>query len=272
MMIGTDPEWFVQEKSSVVAICGKIGGTKNEPLTFGDSENPGFKYHEDNVCIELAVPPEPDEYTATETLYHGLKLLDSKLKENGLRRATGDARLFPASQLTHKNAKTFGCDPDYDAYTGGFDTRAGIDLAALGGWRFAGGHIHLGGQFNCPPFVVALLADLCIGTRYVASEPMTERRKYYGQPGIFRPKPYGVEYRTLGNRWTRNQDTVFDTYTRARSLGQWLEATPASRIKRLTDSINWTVVREYMMNGSADTSAAILEPERKKARQAGLLV
>jgi hypothetical protein len=29
----------------------------------------------------------------------------------------------------------------------------------------------------------------------------TERRKLYGKPGAFRPKPYGCEYRVLSNAW-----------------------------------------------------------------------
>jgi hypothetical protein len=28
-----------------------------------------------------------------------------------------------------------------------------------------------------------------------------ERRKLYGKPGAFRPKPYGCEYRVLSNAW-----------------------------------------------------------------------
>lgn len=269
--VGCDPEWFVQEKSTVVAACGKIGGTKNAPLTFGDSENPGFKYHEDNVCVELAVPPESDEYNATETLVHGIRLLDKKLKEKGLRRYTiVDSFNFPTGKLKHKGATTFGCDPDYDAYTGGFDTRPTIDIAALRGWRFAGGHIHLGGEFNCPPFVAALMMDLCVGTRQIQFEPRTsKRREYYGQPGIFRPKPYGIEYRSPGNSWTANQDTIFDTYTRTMRTIQFLEGTPAKRIKKITDGVNWITVREYLANGNRDTSAAMMQDVWKTARKLG---
>ncbi len=36
----------------------------------------------------------------------------------------------------------------------------------------------------------------------------TERRGMYGKAGAFRPKPYGVEYRTLSNAWLSNDERI----------------------------------------------------------------
>jgi hypothetical protein len=48
-----------------------------------------------------------------------------------------------------------------------------------------------------------------------------DRRKMYGQPGAFRVKPYGVEYRVLSNAWLRNklvQKWIFDATIRSFEL------------------------------------------------------
>jgi hypothetical protein len=43
--------------------------------------------------------------------------------------------------------------------------------------------------------------DFYLGLPSLLFDHDQERREMYGQAGAFRPKPYGVEYRVLSNRW-----------------------------------------------------------------------
>ena len=84
-----------------------------------------------------------------------------------------------------------------------------------GNVRTCGGHIHLGGDFQCPDFVAALFAELFLGV--FGRLPMnfkSVRQRWYGQPGIFRSKPYGIEYRTPDSSWT--SDTSYMEYIELR--------------------------------------------------------
>jgi hypothetical protein len=53
--------------------------------------------------------------------------------------------------------------------------------------------------------------DLFIGISSLLVDPdesAARRRELYGRAGCHRPKPYGVEYRTVGNFWTRSPNLV----------------------------------------------------------------
>jgi hypothetical protein len=48
---------------------------------------------------------------------------------------------------------------------------------------------------------MARLMDLFVYMPLCRHDPQPLRKEYYGQPGIFRAKPYGMEYRTPSNNW-----------------------------------------------------------------------
>lgn len=50
--------------------------------------------------------------------------------------------------------------------------------------------------------------DLHLGVPSLVLDKDTERRKLYGKAGAFRPKPYGVEYRTLSNFWIWSEENI----------------------------------------------------------------
>jgi hypothetical protein len=41
------------------------------------------------------------------------------------------------------------------------------------------------------------------------------RRELYGKAGAFRPKPYGVEYRVLSNRWLNSEALIRWVYNQS---------------------------------------------------------
>lgn len=68
-------------------------------------------------------------------------------------------------------------------------------------WHYAGGHLHFSYEADIPPQCMALLCDLYIGLPTAKYDPQVERRKIFGWPGLYRETSYGIEYRTLSNRW-----------------------------------------------------------------------
>ena len=54
--------------------------------------------------------------------------------------------------------------------------------------------------------------DHTLGVYSVLWDKDDKRRSMYGKAGSFRPKPYGMEYRTLSNRWIFNTDLIRFVY------------------------------------------------------------
>lgn len=107
----------------------------------------------------------------------------------------------------------FGCDPDASIWPRQVDPRK-ID-ASTHQYRYFGGHIHLGFPLDNPEEFykdtnnlrrMVVLADGILGVVGIIIDSSVNsgahtRRKVYGQPGVYRPQPHGIEYRTLSNTW-----------------------------------------------------------------------
>jgi hypothetical protein len=253
--IGADPEFFIFDNRSgeygqIIECVGLIPGTKEQPFDLGD----GFAAHEDNVCAELMIPPSTSPNVFADNIQKGKKLIkDTFLKKHFAFRTIG-AHKFPKYRLESKQAKHFGCEPDHDAYVAG-KARIAPDSLRKGTYRFAGGHIHIGGEFNCPPFVAALLCDVWITipsmyplkpTSAYASVVGKERLKWYGKAGIFRPKPYGIEYRTPSNWWTYNGTSAAHQADRALRVGHWMEHNSATQIRNAVQNTDWLAVKKLI--------------------------
>lgn len=108
----------------------------------------------------------------------------------------------------------FGCDPDKSIWPREVNP-SDID-AATHPYRYFGAHIHFGFPVENPGVFyqdadnikrMILLADGYLGLLgmlfdHKHSYAAKRRREVYGQPGVFRPQPHGIEYRTLSNSWT----------------------------------------------------------------------
>ncbi|HUP80335.1 MAG TPA: hypothetical protein VM260_17400, partial [Pirellula sp.] len=83
------------------------------------------------------------------------------------------------------------------------------------------GHIHIGWGSGFSPdslehigvcAEIAKQLDYTVGLYSLEYDDDKTRREMYGKPGSFRPKPYGMEYRTLSPLWlkeTRHTSMVY---------------------------------------------------------------
>ena len=253
--LGADPEFFLYDQDygnygAVKPCVGIIPGTKESPHDLGD----GYGVHEDNVMVELMVPPTSTIGSFASSIEIGKAAIQSACLTDKQVLQCYSAWEFYTRELNTKQAKTFGCEPDFDAYTSGKMRRVPRKLHNSN-WRSAGGHVHLGGDFNCPNFVGALLADVFI-TLYshldtgnstpTGSHGFTERTKWYGQPGIYRDTAYGFEYRTPNNLWCQDYLSSEIMGDRCMRLCYYLENNSATQIREAIRQINWLAIQELL--------------------------
>lgn len=209
LTLGCDPEIFLADVNGrLKASCGLIGGTKESPapLPLGD----GYCVQEDNVAIEFNIPPAPDAKTFIHSIGETLDFLSQSVDMMyGFKLVRTSAESFPQEELVSAAAKVFGCDPDYNAWTGKRNPRPRADDPTL---RSCGGHIHVGGydKNSVKSEEIIKCMDAFLGVPSVLMDEGEKRRLLYGKRGAYRDKPYGCEYRTLSNFW------VFDP-----RLRQW---------------------------------------------------
>jgi len=200
--VGFDPEVFLKNKDGkFISAVGLVGGSKEHPKSIGN----GCYVQEDNVAVEFNTPPvDVFEDKAAEKIKGYFQyvmdwLEENVCKPNGLVIATEASAIFDDDQLQTEAAKTFGCDPDYNAYTGQENSKP----IGPQGLRTCGGHIHVG-YGNCNKelnkYIIKYL-DQELGLHSVLEDTDSRRRILYGKAGAYRDKSYGVEYRTLSNYW-----------------------------------------------------------------------
>jgi len=204
--IGCDPEVFLQDATGAyISAIGRIGGTKQDPrpLPIGN----GFAVQEDNVALEFNIPPAGSANEFKESMNKVKAYLQHEINSMGLHFAKESATLFPYSQLLDPSALVFGCDPDYNAWTEKRNPRPRATNKQL---RSCGGHIHIGKVFNSAADQIKFIKhmDLFAGVPSVLMDNGELRKQLYGKAGAFRPKTYGVEYRTLSNYWIFNDSLI----------------------------------------------------------------
>lgn len=199
--LGADPEMFMADNvGALKASCGKIGGTKAQPQPLGIGD--GFAIQEDNVAIEFNIPPARSAQEFVENLRKAVTEIAGGIKlMYNYEIVNLSAASFPAEELTSDAAKEFGCDPDFNAWTGSKNPRP---KAADPNLRSCGGHVHVGYDTTKAAFDQAALIramDLYLGVPSVLMDNGELRKQLYGKAGAHRCKPYGVEYRTMSNFW-----------------------------------------------------------------------
>ncbi len=205
---GADPELFlIDTEGKLRASCGLIGGTKAHPqplVALGE----GFAVQEDNVAIEFNIPPASSAKEFQESIRKTMThLLDSVGMMYGFRLSTLSAASFPIEELHSPAAQEFGCEPDFNAWTGNKNPRPKADDKTL---RSCGGHVHVGFDRKLVDSKQLIKAmDLFLGVPSVIMDSGELRKTLYGKAGAYRDKPaYGVEYRTLSNFWVNDDRLI----------------------------------------------------------------
>lgn len=211
--IGCDPEFFLKFKDMFVpAYITGISGSKKEPTKL----NTGGAVQVDGMALEFNIPPVTngkDFYDLTkETLFEIRKMVDKDLEFVFVPEATFPQVDFDATPAQYKE---LGCDPDYDAWANGLE-KTPPEGSGNKPFRTAGGHLHFGWidmggmhDFDCrdPRHIYDcnyLIKGLEQSDYYFVEHERaiwSGRARLYGSVGSYRPKPYGVEWRTPSNMW-----------------------------------------------------------------------
>lgn len=255
VQLGGDPEFFVRnvKTGDIVPSCGLIGGDKGSGLEVG----PGVRWLEDNVSVELNFDPIQDGEMFGWTLANSyMPFLVHELEKRNLSPVFVPSHTFKVEDLVHPKAMTFGCEPDFCAYD--VDTKKPRDVDSMGFKmeRFCGGHLHLAfnNRDDIPIWAIAMLMDAYVGLPMVCVEKQGSRRASYGLAGLYRPKPYGIEYRVLSNfwleqawlLWTKNEGSSINTRNvwlnhfamSVMSLGRSIETDPMT-VSKLFTRLPW---------------------------------
>jgi len=202
MRLGCDPEvLLIDSVGKFISAVGLIGGSKDFPRDIGE----GCAVQEDNVTVEFNTPPcqSADEYV--RSINYNLDYIRSEVARLGLTVLIEPSAVYEKDQLTTEGAKTFGCEPDFNAWKGGEQNPR--PKAKNPNLRSAGGHIHI----ECAGLdilEVVKAMDWFVGCQMLEFDKDEGRRKLYGKAGAFRKKSYGVEYRTASNKWIADEEKI----------------------------------------------------------------
>jgi hypothetical protein len=250
--LGTDPEVFVfdTKKNHIISAIGLIGHGKHNPKPLSD---PKFTVQEDNVLLEFNTPPVSSRGDFLEAIAKGIQLLQNEALQAGQIIKIQSSAFLPNDQLTHPSANIFGCDPDFNAWTGVIN---GPPAMPENGLRTAGGHVHVGytlnEEYDREPINTQIVRwmDLYLGVPSILMDTDKDRRRLYGKAGAHRPKPYGVEYRTLSSFWLGSAARVgwvYDQTMRAISMvdgENLLTEKDGARICKAINEQDYKTIRE----------------------------
>lgn len=232
---GVDMEVFIQHKvtGEIVSAEGMIPGTKKEPRVF-DPNNRYFATSLDNVLAEFCIPPTTNREQFFAYLQKGLQYINSILPDDYCT-AIYPAAILDSKWLQTEQARVFGCEPDFNAYQGNINIKPECDNKNL---RSAAGHIHISYEGATPfdeeklelyepdPFRCTIIKalDLFLSIPLVVMEPDNQRKQLYGKAGAFRPKQYGLEYRTISNYYLQTKELTYWAHDAVMAAIDWLNA------------------------------------------------
>lgn len=214
--IGADPEFFLRRNGELVSAHGMVPGTKEAPHKVD-----GGAIQVDGMALEFNINPATTNEEFVDNIQTVLKSFREYLPaKEGWEFDFSPVAEFGADVINAqpKAARILGCEPDYNAWTGGVNPKPDADMP----FRTASGHIHIGWtededalhpeHFEACTMLTKQL-DLFLPPVFKFLDLDTKRRELYGQLGAFRPKSYGVEYRVLSNHWLTSpklMEMVFD--------------------------------------------------------------
>lgn len=225
ILIGADPEAFIALNGKPMSAHDTIPGTKEKPHPV---EGLG-SIQVDGMAVEFNVEPTDNVDVFVQRTRDLMAHIEKILAVPRIIDLPSVHFSKDIMAATPRDALRLGCEPDFCSYTLAENPRP----RAHPRLRTAGGHVHLGWSSNLDPTspahrdacagLVGLL-DHYLGVPSVLLDKDRERRQLYGAAGAFRPKPYGVEYRTLSNFWIHNPALIKWVFEQSqKAYRSWVE-------------------------------------------------
>lgn len=203
-LIGADPEYFLKKDGKFVSAHGLLPGDKKNPtkVPFGATQI-------DGMAIEFNIEAAKNEQEWMRNINSVLEILLNTLPDYEHVFCPVAEFGFEYIKAQPEKAKELGCEADWDAYTVAVNPRPNGELP----FRSAAGHIHFGipeaggeapvDDMDYIGWIAAKVRELdfYVGLPSLFYDNDTKRRELYGKAGAFRPKRYGMEYRTPSNQW-----------------------------------------------------------------------
>lgn len=251
VLVGADPELFMKhpDNGAFVSAHDRIPGTKWEPhkVPFGAVQV-------DGTALEFNIDPA----TSVEEFVHHINAVrDTMVKMvPGYNVVAEPTARFDPDYFKFEipsSARELGCNPDFNGWTETVNPRPDPQGEPF---RTASGHLHIGWTEGADVedrdhFLlcckVARQLDYYLGMYSLLWDKDATRRQLYGKAGAFRPKPYGMEYRVLSNRWLDNDALmrwIYNTIQVAMAdgfAGLWAEDTYGDIAREVIDNnlVDW---------------------------------
>tara|TARA_R110000851_G_scaffold115675_4_gene241615 strand:- start:1213 stop:2022 length:810 start_codon:yes stop_codon:yes gene_type:complete len=210
--IGADPEIFVKDGGGFVSAHDLVQGTKENPYPVDKGA-----VQVDGMALEFNIDPASSPEEFEDNINTVMAQLGSMI---------GDLEFLKESSVTFdkeflvgvpRENLALGCEPDYNAYT----QQPNPPPSEGELMRTTGGHVHVGGFttgdircaiHNYSAGMLAKALDETLGIYSLFWDNDDKRREMYGQAGAYRPKTYGMEYRTLSNKWIFRPELIRFVY------------------------------------------------------------
>jgi hypothetical protein len=268
IMIGTDPEYFMINKTSkkLVSAIPFIKGGKHDPIKLPS----GSSLQSDNVAVEFATPPA----SGGEDFINKLRVALTETYKSipkGYDLIASPSAKFDPEELKDPKACEFGCMPDYCAWEMKVNEPPMHEDATF---RSCGGHIHVGclnedGELidESTSFLLEIEGKVkmvkgmdlfhgIISTVLDNSPESIERRTLYGKAGCHRPTEYGVEYRALSNYWTK---TPYSSMLMSSLTDDVVDIILSGKLEELIEEVGADDIRRIINTGNVEDAKSVIE-------------
>lgn len=207
LTIGSDPEVFLQDKNgNVASVIGIIGGSKKKPINIGK----GCFIQEDNILAEGNIPPCRTKEEFLNNLNYIKDYISLVVSPLNLELRFSSSELVSESILMEDKANIFGCASSFNCITEDISSLSEMPEEYFN-MRSSGFHIHYG--WDNPTYeqrvAVVLLHEIFVSLpRVLEDNDNYNRRAFYGKFGDSRMKEYGVECRSLGGYFMKDDESI----------------------------------------------------------------
>ena len=209
ILVGADPELFMKNPNTgaFVSAHDRVPGTKYEPFKV-----PNGAIQIDGTALEFNIDPA----STVDEFVSNIKSVRQTLEGYvpGFNVVAEPVALYDEEYFMWEvpgYAQTLGCDPDFNGWTLNQNPPPNPNGQPM---RTASGHVHIGWTTGADVMdkehyqycaKVARQMDYYLGIHSLLWDKDPTRRMLYGKAGAFRPKPYGMEYRVMSNRWLESE-------------------------------------------------------------------